>query len=66
MAASRRRIFRWPLFLALGLLHIGLLPLVLSEPGDDITARIAGLGYLTLAGLDRRYPAARPQPQCSR
>jgi hypothetical protein len=55
----RRRIFRWPLFCVLGVLHIGVLPLVLSEKRDDVLAVVAGFAYLTLAALDWRYPNAR-------
>ncbi len=52
---SRRRIFHWPLFGVLGVVHIVVLPLVLSEQSDDLVAILAGLAYLALAVLDWRH-----------
>jgi hypothetical protein len=49
-----RRIFRWPLFCALAVVHLALLPLVLGETDDQVIAMIGGLAYLVLAALDWR------------
>lgn len=49
-----RRIFHWPLFAVLAAVHILALPLLFSEPKDDVVAMIGGLFYLALAVMDRR------------
>ena len=57
---SWRRLFRWPLFTALAVVHLALLPLVLGEK-DQVIAMLGGAAYLLLAALDwrsRRSPAS--------
>lgn len=61
--ATWRRIFHWPLFVVLAVLHIGVLPLLLSERQDDVLSLCAGVAYLALAVADLRYPAgSEPAP----
>jgi hypothetical protein len=48
-----RRIFRWPLFSALAVVHLALLPLVLGED-DQVIAMVGGVAYLLLAAFDWR------------
>lgn len=50
-----RRIFHWPLFCVLALVHITVLPLLLSERDDDVASIAAGLVYLAFAAADWRY-----------
>jgi hypothetical protein len=49
-----RRIFRWPLFTALAVVHLAVLPLVLGDRRDQVIAMLGGVAYLLLAALDRR------------
>jgi phosphatidylglycerophosphate synthase len=59
--ASWRRIFRWPLFSVLAVVHLVLLPMVLGDGGDQTIAMLGGVFYLVLAALDwrhRRTPAS--------
>jgi hypothetical protein len=56
-----RRIFRWPLFAALAVVHLTLLPLVLADGNDQLIAMLGGVIYLALAALDwRRQHSATP------
>ena len=47
-----RRFVWWPVFGALAVLHLVVLPLVLSEHEDDVLSVVAGVGYVVLAVLD--------------
>jgi hypothetical protein len=49
-----RRIINWRLFVALAVVHIVVLPLVLSEREDDVVSVLAGCAYLALAFADWR------------
>jgi hypothetical protein len=56
-----RRIFRWPLFGVLAIVHLTLLPLVLADTNDRLIAMLGGVAYLVLAALDwRRQHSAAP------
>ena len=60
-SGSWRRIFRWPLFAALAVVHLALLPVVLGDGSDQTIAMLGGVFYLVLAALDwrhRRTPAS--------
>lgn len=54
-----RRIFHWPLFTLLAVLHLAVLPLILTDPEDVLAVNIAGAAYIALALADRLY---RPSP----
>jgi hypothetical protein len=59
--SSWRRLFRWPLFMVLALVHLAVLPLVLGDGRDQAIAMLGGGAYLLLAALDwrsRRTPAS--------
>ena len=47
-----RRVVSWPVFASLAVLHLAVLPLLLSEPDDDVLSVVAGLGYVMLAAID--------------
>ena len=47
-----RRLVSWPVFAALAVLHLAVLPLVLSEHEDVVLSMVAGVGYALLAALD--------------
>ena len=47
-----RRFVWWPVFGALAVLHLVVLPLVLSEHEDDVLSLVAGAGYVVLAVVD--------------
>jgi hypothetical protein len=55
-----RRIFHWPLFGLLALVHLTVLPLALAEADDRATAAVGGLAYLVLAALDLRHRRRTP------
>ncbi len=47
-----RQVVSWPVFAALAVLHLAVLPLVLSEHEDIVLSAIAGAGYAALAVVD--------------
>ena len=56
-----RRVFHWPLFSFLAVVHLTLLPVVVDEGEDQTIAMLGGVAYLLLAALDwrhRRSPAS--------
>jgi hypothetical protein len=53
------RLARWPVFLALAVVHLLVLPLVVEAHEHDVIVVAAGAAYLALAALDRFVP--RPQ-----
>jgi hypothetical protein len=59
---SWRRIFHWPLFGLLALVHLTVLPLLLAEPDDQAVAAVGGVAYLALAALDLRHRRRPPLP----
>jgi hypothetical protein len=46
------RVFRWPTFLGLAVVHAAVLPPLLSEHEDDVVALVAAGAYLLLAAVD--------------
>jgi hypothetical protein len=56
------QLVHWPVFCALGVIHIVVLPLVLSEHEDEVVSIVAGGVYLALAAADAwsRRPRGSP------
>ncbi len=68
LRAVLSRVLTWPVFLALAVFHLAVLPFVLSEEEDDVLSVIAGVVYLVFAAVDfavrrrdRDAVAARPE-----
>ncbi len=47
-----RQVVSWPVFAALAVIHLTVLPLVLSEHEDIVLSALAGAGYAALAVVD--------------
>jgi hypothetical protein len=48
------KVLRWQVFVALGVVHLVVFPLLLSERSDELVAMAAGALYLLLATLGWR------------